>query len=61
KLTESRIFTNAASSIPLDDLRAHSFNREHGPARAGSRGRLVFCCLCSQEPCGRRPASRAFV
>ncbi|KAJ7090759.1 hypothetical protein B0H15DRAFT_742790, partial [Mycena belliarum] len=41
KLTESRIFTNAASSNPLDDLRAHSFNREHGPARAGSRGRLV--------------------
>ncbi|KAJ7132137.1 hypothetical protein C8R44DRAFT_698438, partial [Mycena epipterygia] len=28
-------------SIPLDDFRAHSFNREHGPARAGSRGRLV--------------------
>ncbi|KAJ7140909.1 hypothetical protein C8R44DRAFT_238581 [Mycena epipterygia] len=28
-------------SIPGDDFRAHSFNREHGPARAGSRGRLV--------------------
>ncbi|KAJ6526966.1 hypothetical protein DFH09DRAFT_1187239 [Mycena vulgaris] len=28
-------------SIPLDDFRAHSFNREHGLARAGSRGRLV--------------------
>ncbi|KAJ6616667.1 hypothetical protein B0H10DRAFT_1379673, partial [Mycena sp. CBHHK59/15] len=32
-------------SNPLDDFHAHSFNREHGPARAGSRGRLVFLSL----------------
>ncbi|KAJ7622702.1 hypothetical protein B0H17DRAFT_948330, partial [Mycena rosella] len=57
KLTESRIFTNAASSIPGDDFRAHSFNREHVPARAGSRGRLVPNCLCSKEPCGAGSAS----
>ncbi|KAJ7699290.1 hypothetical protein B0H17DRAFT_926445, partial [Mycena rosella] len=61
KLTESRIFTNAASSIPLDDFRAHSFNREHVPARAGSRGRLVSNCLCSKGPCGAGSASWAFV
>ncbi|KAJ7121964.1 hypothetical protein C8R43DRAFT_49138 [Mycena crocata] len=29
-------------SNPLDDFRAHSFNREHGLVRAGSRGRLVL-------------------
>ncbi|EDR06174.1 uncharacterized protein LACBIDRAFT_300372 [Laccaria bicolor S238N-H82] len=41
KLTESRIFTNAASSYPLDDFRAHPLYREYGFAQAGPRGRLV--------------------
>ncbi|KIK00243.1 hypothetical protein K443DRAFT_100789, partial [Laccaria amethystina LaAM-08-1] len=40
-LTESRIFTNAASSNPLDDLRADSLYREYGFVQAKSRGRLV--------------------
>ncbi|KAL4081117.1 hypothetical protein J3A83DRAFT_4084336, partial [Scleroderma citrinum] len=30
-------------SSPLDDIRAHSFDREHGFASARSRGRLVLC------------------
>ncbi|KAH7925933.1 hypothetical protein BV22DRAFT_1033433 [Leucogyrophana mollusca] len=44
-------------SNPLDDICAHSFNREHGFASVKSRGRLVRTLLGCLRLSDSEPAS----